>query len=65
MPGRVKTGTRNAPERGTLHQSFLSAECKASGTQRRYRVRGIAANRAGGGNYLRLRAGVSEVLLWK
>jgi hypothetical protein len=51
-----------AMEPGTLHQSFLSAERKTSRTQRRYRDRGTTPNRAGGGDYLRLWAGVCEVL---
>jgi hypothetical protein len=51
-----------AMEPGTLHQSFLSAECKAGGTEGRDRDRCIASNRAGGGNYLRLWAGLSEAL---
>jgi hypothetical protein len=51
-----------AMEPGTLHQSFLSAERKTSRTQRRYRDRGTTPNGAGGGDYLRLWAGVCEVL---
>src|SRR6516165_2783832 len=51
-----------AMEPGTLHQSFLSAECKTSRTPGRDRDRGSAPNRAGGGNYLRLWARLREVL---
>jgi hypothetical protein len=54
-----------AMERRTLHQSFLPIECKASGTQGRDSDRGTAANRAGGGNYLRLWAGLSEAFFGK
>src|SRR6516165_5653389 len=43
-----------AMERGPLHQSFLSAECKTSRTKGRDRDRGTTANRARGGNHLRL-----------
>jgi hypothetical protein len=51
-----------AMEPCTLHQSLLSAECKASRTEGRDRDRCIAPNRAGGGNHLRLWAGLSEAL---
>ena len=50
-----------AMERGALHQSFLRAKCKAGGTQRRDRDRGIAPDRARGRNHLRLWTRLSKV----
>jgi hypothetical protein len=46
-------------ESGALHQSFLSTECESDRTRRRNRDRRIAPYRAGGGNHLRLRTGIS------
>src|SRR6516164_11591959 len=51
-----------AMEPGTLHQSFLSAECKTNRTPGRDRDCGFAPNRAGGGNYLRLWTRLCEIL---
>src|SRR5215469_17494557 len=51
-----------AMERGPLHQSFLSAECKTSRTKGRDRDHGITPNRARRGNHLRLWAAVCGVL---
>jgi len=48
-----------AVERGTLHQSFLSAECKTGGTEARDSDRSPTSNRAGGGN-LCLEAGDAQ-----
>src|SRR5262252_6954751 len=54
-----------AMERGPLHQSFLSAECKTNWTKGRDRDRGTTPNRARRGNHLRLWAAVCGVLFGK
>jgi len=54
-----------AMERGALHQSFLPAEYKTSGTQGQDRDRSTAPNRGGRRNHLRLWAGVCEVFFGK
>ena len=51
-----------AMERGALHQPFLPTECEAGGAEGRYRDRGIASYRAGGGNNLRLRTRIFGLL---
>src|SRR5262249_1350307 len=49
-------------ERGPIHQSFLSAQCKTSRTKGRDHDRGTTPNRARRGNHLRLWAAVCGVL---